>query len=374
MKYRILYIIPSLQKGGAERLVLDICNELIKREGLVVKLITFTDQNEYPFLTQNIDWEIISATVHLSLTKKKRLFVNQLQQSIDNYQPNVIHTHLFETELVTRSCYYPQAKWYTHCHDNMQQFSNFSIACFINKKKLTDFFEKRYLFKRYKTNGGTHFITIGNDTNSYFEDKIGSFSISKITNAIDFKKFYYKRVQDNSKKEIVITNTGSFVDKKNQVFILKIAEKLLRTNTNFCINLLGDGKNRLTLQEKAKELNVDSFVFFHGNVNNVEEYLAKSDIYLHTAIYEPLGLVLIEAMASGLPVITLDGKGNRDLIEEGRNGYMINSQNAEEFANKIIELWDNKATYWKLSNYAQEYAKRYDIKDYVDNLLELYKK
>ncbi len=374
MKYRILYIIPSLQKGGAERLVLDICKELTKRDGVVVKLITFTDQNEYPFLTQNIDWKIVSAKVLLSLTKKKMFFVNQLQQSIDDFKPDVIHTHLFETELVSRSCYYPQAKWFTHCHDNMQQFSNFSIACFINKKKLTNYFEKRYLFKRYKTNGGTHFIAIGNDTNSYFEDKIYTFSISKITNAIDFEKFYCKRVQDNSKNEIVITNTGSFVDKKNQVFVLKIAEKLLRTNTDFCVNLLGDGANRLTLQEKAKELNVDSFVFFHGNVNNVEEYLAKSDIYLHTATYEPLGLVLIEAMASGLPVITLDGKGNRDLIEEGKNGYMINSQNAEEFANKIIELWDNKATYWKMSNYAQEYAKRYDIKDYVDNLLELYKK
>ena len=74
-----------------------------------------------------------------------------------------------------------------------------------------------------------------------------------------------------------------------------------------------------------------------------------------------------------MPVVTLDGKGNRDLIEEGKNGYMIYDQDPEKFAQKIISLVENKDKYTEISNYCKEYAKQYDIKEYVNKLLVLYK-
>jgi len=78
-------------------------------------------------------------------------------------------------------------------------------------------------------------------------------------------------------------------------------------------------------------------------------------------------------MAAGLPVVTLDGKGNRDIIEQGKNGFMIYKQSAELFADKIIELIKNKELYQSMSAYAVEFAKKYDIKEYVDKLIDLYK-
>ena len=78
-------------------------------------------------------------------------------------------------------------------------------------------------------------------------------------------------------------------------------------------------------------------------------------------------------MATGLPVITLDGKGNRDLIVQGKNGYMLFEQDVEKFAEKILEVWENKTLYSEMSAFSQEFAKGYDIKDYVVRLLELYK-
>ena len=57
-------------------------------------------------------------------------------------------------------------------------------------------------------------------------------------------------------------------------------------------------------------------------------------------------------MAAGLPVITLDGKGNRDLIEQGKNGYMLFNENVEEFSNTIIELWKNQNRYNVISKYS----------------------
>jgi len=136
---------------------------------------------------------------------------------------------------------------------------------------------------------------------------------------------------------------------------------------------LGDGENRAMLEEKTTAYNLAGHVFFHGNVNNVEEWLWSSAISVHSATYEPFGLVLLEAMAAGLPVVTLDGRGNRDVMGQGRNGYLLLEQNPVAFATKIIELWRDKEKYSEISMYAQTYAQNFDIKQYVTRLLEIYR-
>ncbi|MDD2635210.1 MAG: glycosyltransferase family 4 protein [Bacteroidales bacterium] len=368
---KILYIIPSLRKGGAERLVIDICNQLYSTSNVEIKLICFSDKNEYPDLAVADFIKVIPSSVSLSFAGKNNLQINELQEELNSFQPDIIHSHLFEAEIVSRSCYYPQAKWFSHCHDNMVQFENLCLSSFTKKTKLTNYYEKKYLFDKYKINGGTSFIAIGNDTKNYFNKTAKPYTTIKLANAIDYNKFYrIKQIEE--KKQIIITNTGSFVNKKNQAFILEIANVLKTKGVDFKINLLGDGPNLNTLVKKTKGNNLTNQIIYHGKVNNVQEFLWNSDIYLHTATYEPLGLVLIEAMASGLPVITLDGKGNRDLIEPGKNGYMIYEQNAELFAQTIIDLWNDKQKYREMSEYAQEFAKQYDIKPYVEKLLRLY--
>jgi glycosyltransferase involved in cell wall biosynthesis len=110
-----------------------------------------------------------------------------------------------------------------------------------------------------------------------------------------------------------------------------------------------------------------------GNVNDVAFYLKQSDIFIHPAIYEPFGLVLLEAMASGLPVISMDGGGNRDIVVDGKNGYLINSNDAHLFFEKILHLLSNKNQYKIMSDFAQRFAKQYDIKKYINQLIEFYK-
>jgi glycosyltransferase involved in cell wall biosynthesis len=373
-KTKILHIIPNLKKGGAERLVTDIVRELDARLELEIRLVIFHDEIEYDIRDIKYLIYLIPSSIKLSLSKKSSYKINGLQSFIDDFSPDIIHTHLFEAEIVSRSCYYPKAKWFSHCHDNMRQFANFSIRTFIDKQKLVEYYEKRYLLRQYKNNTGTNFIAISNYTKKYFQNTISKYPISLLHNAIDYNKFKKSENSQKQKKDLTITNTGSFVNKKNQAFILDIAQELKLKNIDFKIDLLGDGPNKSKLVVKSKQLGLENNLFFHGNVNNVEEFLWKSDIYLHTATYEPLGLVLLEAMAAGLPVITLDGKGNRDLIVEGKNGYMIFDQDPQLFADKIIEVWNDKPKYEEMSKYAQEYAKQYDINPYVEKLLALYQK
>lgn len=367
---RILHIIPQLRKGGAERLCLDICNQLQKQEDVQVRLITFSDDNAYPTLSQSIDWKIVPASVQLSITHKKVLNIAALQKAIEDFAPDVINTHLFEAEIVSRSCHYPKAKWFSHCHDNMRQFRNFSIKTLFNKELLTNHYEKRYLLSRYYANGGTTFVAISHDTENYFHST-QSYRVELLPNAIDYEMFYNSEPRGEHSK-LKLINVGSYQDKKNQHFLIDLAVKLQKRCLDFELNLLGDGEKYNTIAKNIKDMNLSDNVFQLGNVDNVENHLWKSDIYVHSANYEPFGLVLLEAMAAGLPVVTLDGRGNRDLIVQGKNGYMVYKQNAEQFADRILEIWNDKQKYCEMSAFAQEFAKQYDIKEYVDKLLSLY--
>ncbi len=369
---RILHIIPRLCKGGVERLCLDICNQLRQCPNVQVQLITFSNENEYPFLTSNIDWQVVPAKVQLSVFGKNRCEVSTLQKAIEDFNPNVIHTHLFEAEVVTRSCNYPQAKWFSHCHDNMRQFLNFGIKTLLNKQLFTNWFEKQYLTKRYKANGGNTFVAISKDTESYFRRCASSFKTILLPNAIDYSRFYKPRTFGNNTK-LTLVNVGSYQAKKNQQFLVEVAMALRTRKVDFELHLLGDGVLYKQVEQQIKANHLEPCIMQHGNVNNVEEYLGAADVYTHSAYYEPLGLVILEAMAAGLPVVTLDGKGNRDLIDEGKNGFMLYDQNPELFADKILEIWNGKQKYQEMSRYAQKFARRYDIKPYVDKLLGIYK-
>jgi len=371
---RIVQVVPNLRKGGTERLVLDICNELKKRDNVKVKLLILHPENDYFFLSKDNDIESCNSSVIPSISGRNKVELSDYLRIVSEFRPQVIHSHLFEAEMVSRWDVLPGVRYFTHCHDNMKQFKRFTFNTLMHKKTLTDFYERTLLFQRYG-HCNNHFIAISKDTNRYLEQNLPG-QLRKITwlpNAIDYARFYYdqkKNIQSNCTVRLV--NIGSFVDKKNQIFLVRVVDQLRASGYDVVLDLLGDGENCGLIEREIGLLGLQKHVSLHGNVDNVEDFLQKADIYVHSALYEPFGLVLLEAMAAGLPVICLDGGGNRDIIEEGKNGFMVYEQNAKKFADKIIQLANDSILYEKISKYAKEFAQRYDIKEYVNKLIDIY--
>ena len=110
-----------------------------------------------------------------------------------------------------------------------------------------------------------------------------------------------------------------------------------------------------------------------GNQDHPELFLQNSFCYLCTSKSEAFGLTLIEAMASGLPVVCTDGKGNRDLIQEGDNGFMVWSRDPEMLADKIELLLKNEALRIEMGKKAFTFAQDFGMKKYVDSLIYFYK-
>jgi glycosyltransferase involved in cell wall biosynthesis len=385
---KILHIIPSLRKGGAERLVLDILKALSKIDSFQVKLVIFRNEIEYDINTLKKFISLVPSSVHTSISKKWNINVSELQNFLVEFKPDIIHTHLFEAELVSRFCDYPKARWYSHIHDNMVQLNTWSWS-YVSKTNITNWYEKQNLFKQYQKNGGTHFIAISKHTESYIKSVQSKYPVTLLHNAIDVKRFqkptdFQKRIENGglsiiegnhspltthpSPLTVNIINIGSFLKNKNQTLLIDIVKEIKNRGKKVQCIFLGDGPYLEELKKKSIILGVEKECQFVGNVEKVEEYLWNSDVYVHVSLREAFGLTLIEAMAAGLPVVTLDGGGNRDLMIQGRNGYLIEKQDPKEFADRILEVFQNK----EISEFNVEFAKQFDIESYCEKLVEIY--
>ena len=365
---RIIHVIPNLKKGGAERIVLDICISLEKL-GHSVLLITFTPEDDYKFLSKKVNKKVIYSRFTPSIFKKNSFEIDKLQSAIEEFNPDVIHTHLFEAEIALSALNYHDAKYFTHLHDNIPQFRKFNFATLLSKTALTNYYERNIVIDKMKERQ-TGVIAISEDSFSFAMNNWPK-SVHKhlLHNAIDTIRF---QPNEHSPDQLVLTMIGSFVQKKGQALAIETTAILKKRGFDVQLNLVGDGALRNELEQLSKRYNLFQNVKFTGNINNPEDVLRESKIYLHTAIYEPFGLALVEAMATGLPVVCTDGRGNRDLIQNGENGFIIHERNAEMLADKIELLFNDPILYSNLSDKALQFSAKYDMKQYAQKLLSIY--
>lgn len=375
---RVVHIIPSLAKGGAERLVLDICNALAKQPGVEVKLVVFSAIDTYPQLSKTVDVQLIPTQYIPSLKGKAINETEGLKALFNSFKPHVIHLHLFEAEIAARATEYYNTVYITHCHFNTVEYKKISLASLLNKTLFTRLFERAFVLKhtlRAKANG---YIAISKDTEVFFHQNLPAVLAKNVVlmlNAINYAAFAKAPLPKPPADELRLINTGSFITRKNQQFLVKVLAQLKQKGINAKLCLLGDGTERSNITALAQSLNVSDSLTVPGNVENVEDYLAQSHIYLHSATFEPFGLVLVEAMAAGLPVIAIDGMGNRDVNVEGKTGYLMPGETSPEaFADKIIALSNNPVLYDEMKAYARNFAAGFDIDTYTNKLLAEYKK
>ena len=373
MALRVLYLINDFGKGGAQRYLIDLCTELLNRSELDFRIGTLFEDNQYLDLTSNLPVENLSYSTFSLLRKTKNLPYKKL---LETFKPHIIHTHLYLSEFL--SSFYPDQniKYVCHCHDNMVQFDNMSFNTLFYRKKLLGFIEKQYLIYHKYNKTKTFFVANSKHTEQYFKKRLpGNVKKNVI---LMYYGFNYYRFYDKTPKRLDVTkpirilNVGSFQDKKNQIFLIAIAKELKSHKIHFEMNLIGDGENFNNIQKAIIENELESEIFLRGIIDNVEMWYKSNDIYLHTAWYEPFGLVFLEAMAAGVPVITLDGKGNRDIIENGKNGFLIEQQDEVVFSNTVKKLIQNPDLYSNISDYAKKYAMKFDAKIKIQELVDFY--
>ena len=370
---RTLFLITDLGKGGAERFLIDLCTALQKRPDVEFVIGTLFDRNEYTELTARLPIvQLHYAPFSFTAVHEYATYQSLLQQ----FKPHIVHTHLYLAEFLSAQYVSKDITYVCHVHDNMVQFARLKAGTWFDRVAVTNWLEKRYLIRNKYRRVRTWFVANSSHTLAYYKAVLPRFmrgDVRLLRLGFDYERFRARELPTlPASGRIRLINVGSFQHKKNQIFIVSVARALREAGIDFQIDLLGDGENRARVQEEVDRAGLGSCIALHGNVDRVEEWLWRSHLYLHTAWYEPFGLVLLEAMAAGLPCVVLDGKGNRDLIEQGQNGYMIDKQDPSEFAARIQALTTSPEAYEAVSAYAREYAKGFDIGRAADRFVAFY--
>lgn len=175
------------------------------------------------------------------------------------------------------------------------------------------------------------------------------------------KRALRKQYQYNE-NDFILIYPAEFTERKNQCLLLQAMVELKKKYANIKLLLLGRGVMEETYKQMAKKLGVDDCVFFLGYRSDVNQLLKLSDVLFASSINEGLPINMMEALATGLPVVATNTRGQNDLIKDGSNGFLYKLGHPEEACEKISRLIENKDLYERISSQAVISSKKYDIR------------
>lgn len=196
--------------------------------------------------------------------------------------------------------------------------------------------------------------------------------ITVILNGINFNKIQkIKPVKPIS--DIIFA--GRLLGYKNIDTLVKAVKLIKKTRPKIKCLIIGDGPEKNRLEALTKKIGLEKNIKFLGfieNHNNVFSLMKSSKVFVSPSSREGFGIVVIEANACGIPVITTNHKDNaaRDLIEEGKNGFVC-QLNKEEIAERITKIL-KKSPGRKMKKACMDLAKKYDWDKIVSGIEEVY--
>lgn len=169
-----------------------------------------------------------------------------------------------------------------------------------------------------------------------------------------------------------IISVGRLSYPKNFSLLLDVAADVLKKNPGWVWDIFGEGEEREALEAKIKELGLEGLVTLKGQVSDLYSRYGEYAFQVMTSRYEGFPMSLIEGAVNRLPLISFDiATGPSEIITDGENGFLVESENKAQMAEKIEELIKNSQLRVSMSQKAYESALRFDINEITERWCEL---
>lgn len=170
--------------------------------------------------------------------------------------------------------------------------------------------------------------------------------------------------------DFVCISAGDIVERKNYTIAIDAIAKVKNPNLHYLI--CGVGPEQKKLEAQVKALGIEDNIHFLGFRKDIKELLKISDIFLFSSLQEGLPRSLMEAMAVGLPCIASKIRGNVDLIEDGKGGFLCDPHDAGDFSEAIMKLINNVDLKTEMSNHNLNQIRNYDISVVENEIKKIY--
>jgi colanic acid/amylovoran biosynthesis glycosyltransferase len=199
---------------------------------------------------------------------------------------------------------------------------------------------------------------------------------------IDISKFKFcKRTLKATTEKIKLLTIARLTEKKGIEYSIRAVAKVIQTHKNLSYKIIGDGELREPLEKLICDLKIGDRVEILGwkKQEEVIKIMEESDIFLAPSVTakngdrEGIPVVLMEALAIGMPVISTLHSGIPELVLDGQSGFLVPEKDADVLAQKLQYLLENKSLWRSLGQYGREFVEQhYDINKLNDRLVQIY--
>jgi len=358
----VLHMLSCFRVGGAEKLILDVLENYHNTENIRYKVLILKDEVSEKYIKK-----LEELGVEFFIWKKREykspFRLIKLIEFIKKHKIDIIHTHEEGSKRWSLLCkvFKPDLKLIYTIHASAI-IPSYSFVKKLLHNKLIDgtISIAKYIHKQ---------CLDLNIANSYY-----------INNCIDIKLFAKNRAQVSKNPEFlnIINVSRLSLYQKNQEVLIKALGECKKRGLNFKCNFVGGIFYKFpdamqTVTELARQNNVDSEAFFLGDRDDVPGLLSEADLFILSSRFEGMPLVLLEAMAAGLPIIGSNIISINEFINHGENGLLFESENHLDLANKICELYHDREKLKFMAENAYNFVQGFDIQTMIGKYHELYR-
>ena len=373
---RIVYCTDSIcYLGGIQNITIVKANALARVEGNEVWIVV-TDNKSSPHqaLEKNVhlvdldinyyddDWKGAFYVIK-GIVLKRRIHKCRLQEKLDEIKPDiVISTGTSEKNFLPtlKICSHPRFIREIHCASNYRVLYSSKTW-----ERLMGYVGFWYDF-RWKIEGYDRIILLTEeDRERYWK---GNRKVVVIPNPVTAK---CSRVSCSDEKTVVAA--GRLVPVKNFEALIRIWSAVVVKHPDWKLKIYGEGCQETMLRQLIKSQNLEGKVFLMGRTSAVLEKMADASMFVMTSTVEGFGLVLVEAMSVGLPVVSYACPcGPSDIIADGENGYLIPIGDEGMFVDRVCSLIEDKEKRISMGRKSKEMSTQYDVDKIRDRWMSLF--
>jgi glycosyltransferase involved in cell wall biosynthesis len=294
--------------------------------------------------------------------------MQNLQEKLDQFQPDIIHVSspTFMGKMGINYANRRQIPAVATYHTDLVSYLKYHGFKLIE--------ELAWSYLRWFYNQFDKILAPSPTTARILESK-GFENVTLWQRGIDVERFSPALRDQNLRKnyaphgEPMLLFVGRLVKEKDLDDLIEVDRRLKKMSEKFKIVVVGDGPMRDELERELPDAVFTGYL--HGN--DLSVMYASADIFVFPSTTETFGNVILESLASGLPVVTVDKGGVSDLVRNGETGFICKSNSPDDLTEKITLLLHDNELRGKFAKAGQRFAKQFSWNAINSNLLDRYK-
>jgi len=351
-RLRVVHITPGLDMGGLEKLLVEFGRHADRRR-FALRYVSLGRRGVLAEEVEACGWPVTALDESDGLRPG---LVLRLASLLRRCQADVIHTH----------------------DDRAHIYGTFAGRLAAVPRIIhTRHGRSPQLSRRQKMLVGTasrlidRFVCVSDDSGRLaVQQGVPPRQVRTIRNGIDVQRFPCTGPRPDGPAVIV----ARLSPEKDIDILLRATALVLRDDPAFRLEIAGDGPCMTALRQSTADLGLEGNVCFLGQVRDIPALLARAGLFVLSSLSEGISLTLLEAMASGLPVVATRVGGNPEVVAEGETGFLVTPQNPPALADALLRLRRDRATSIRLGQAGRRRVEtHFDVRRMVAEYEQLYR-